>query len=180
MHSDEQHVRPLARLVAEKTGGNPFFTIQFLTELAAESLLSFDAGIAAWTLERRTHRRQGLHGQHRAIDGGEAAAPARCGTGSVEGARLPRQHRGLRDARHCARELGGGDPLGVPGRCASGPRDSPRRGVPIRARPRSRGGVCTDSAGVATRDAPAHRTPAPRGERRWSPRPSASSPWSTN
>ena len=48
VHSDEQHVRPLARLVAEKTGGNPFFTIQFLTELAAEALLSFDAGIAAW------------------------------------------------------------------------------------------------------------------------------------
>ena len=48
VHSDEQHVRPLARLVAEKTGGNPFFTIQFLTELAAESLLLFDAGMAAW------------------------------------------------------------------------------------------------------------------------------------
>ena len=48
VHGDEQHVRPLARLVAEKTGGNPFFTIQFLTELAAESLLSFDAGTAAW------------------------------------------------------------------------------------------------------------------------------------
>ena len=48
VHSDEQHVRPLARLVAEKTGGNPFFTIQFLTELAAEALLSFDAGSAAW------------------------------------------------------------------------------------------------------------------------------------
>ena len=48
VHSDEQHVRPLARLVAEKTGGNPFFTIQFLTELAAEALLSFDPSIAAW------------------------------------------------------------------------------------------------------------------------------------
>ena len=48
VHSDEQHVRPLARLVAEKTGGNPFFTIQFLTELVAESLLSFDPGMAAW------------------------------------------------------------------------------------------------------------------------------------
>ena len=49
LHCDEQRVRPLARLVAEKTGGNPFFAIQFLTELAAEALLSFDAGIAAWT-----------------------------------------------------------------------------------------------------------------------------------
>ena len=49
LHCDEQHVRPLARLVAEKTGGNPFFAIQFLTELAAEALLFLDAGIAAWT-----------------------------------------------------------------------------------------------------------------------------------
>ncbi|MDM0001093.1 AAA family ATPase [Variovorax sp. J22P240] len=49
LHCDEQRVRPLARLVAEKTGGNPFFAIQFLTELAAEGLLSFDAGAATWT-----------------------------------------------------------------------------------------------------------------------------------
>jgi PAS domain S-box-containing protein len=49
LHCDEQRVRPLAHLVAEKTGGNPFFAIQFLTELAAEGLLSFDIGIAAWT-----------------------------------------------------------------------------------------------------------------------------------
>ncbi|HVQ12534.1 MAG TPA: serine/threonine-protein kinase PknK, partial [Vicinamibacterales bacterium] len=48
LHSDERHVRPLARVVVEKTGGNPFFTIQFLTELAAEALLSFDAGHAEW------------------------------------------------------------------------------------------------------------------------------------
>jgi PAS domain S-box-containing protein len=48
VHANEERVRPLARLVVEKTGGNPFFTIQLLTELAAESLLSFDAGAAAW------------------------------------------------------------------------------------------------------------------------------------
>src|SRR3954466_614326 len=48
VHSDEEHVRPLADLVAEKTGGNPFFTIQFVAELAAESLLSFDMGTGAW------------------------------------------------------------------------------------------------------------------------------------
>jgi PAS domain S-box-containing protein len=48
VHTDEERVRPLARLVAEKTGGNPFFTIQLLTELATGSLLSFDASAAAW------------------------------------------------------------------------------------------------------------------------------------
>ena len=90
VHSDEQHARPLARLVMEKTGGNPFFTIQFLTELADEALLSFDAGTCRVELERRTHRRQGLHRQHRAIDGCEVEALARRGPGRVEGVRLPR------------------------------------------------------------------------------------------
>jgi PAS domain S-box-containing protein len=39
---------PLARLVYEKTAGNPFFAIQFLTALAEEHLLAFDGQIAAW------------------------------------------------------------------------------------------------------------------------------------
>jgi PAS domain S-box-containing protein len=49
LHSDEHTVGPLARLVAERTGGNPFFAIQFLTELSVESLLAFDPAIPAWT-----------------------------------------------------------------------------------------------------------------------------------
>lgn len=48
LHAHEERVRPLARLVVEKTGGNPFFAIQLLTELATGPLLSFDAGAAAW------------------------------------------------------------------------------------------------------------------------------------
>src|SRR5260221_8402226 len=39
---------PLAKLVHEKAGGNPFFTIQFLTPLAEEHLLEFEAREAAW------------------------------------------------------------------------------------------------------------------------------------
>src|ERR1700677_3868148 len=46
--------RPLAQLVHEKTGGNPFFTIQFLSELAEEGLLTFQHGEGrwSWNLER--------------------------------------------------------------------------------------------------------------------------------
>src|SRR6266436_1341720 len=40
--------RPLAQLVQEKTGGNPFFAIQFFTALAEEGLLAFDAVTRAW------------------------------------------------------------------------------------------------------------------------------------
>ena len=39
---------PLARLIHEKTGGNPFFVNQFVTSLADEGLLRFDRGAAAW------------------------------------------------------------------------------------------------------------------------------------
>ena len=39
---------PLAQLVHEKTGGNPFFAIQFLNALADEDLLAFDHDAARW------------------------------------------------------------------------------------------------------------------------------------
>src|SRR5437879_6434073 len=40
---------PLAQLVHEKTAGNPFFVIQFLSALAEEGLLAFDHGAARWS-----------------------------------------------------------------------------------------------------------------------------------
>src|SRR6266568_282123 len=40
---------PLAELVYEKTGGNPFFVIQFLSALADERLLAFDHDAARWS-----------------------------------------------------------------------------------------------------------------------------------
>jgi PAS domain S-box-containing protein len=39
----------LARLVHHKTGGNPFFAIQFISALAEEGLLTFDHGAAQWS-----------------------------------------------------------------------------------------------------------------------------------
>ncbi len=42
LRCSRKSVGPLAQLVHEKTGGNPFFAIQFLTALAEEGLLLFD------------------------------------------------------------------------------------------------------------------------------------------
>jgi PAS domain S-box-containing protein len=42
------HARPLAQLVHAKTGGNPFFVIQFLSSLEQEGLLAFAIGKAGW------------------------------------------------------------------------------------------------------------------------------------
>ena len=48
LHCEPEHARSLAQLVQEKTGGNPFFAIQFFTALAEEGLLVFDLSAPGW------------------------------------------------------------------------------------------------------------------------------------
>jgi PAS domain S-box-containing protein len=48
LHCEPERARPLAELVQEKTGGNPFFAIQFFIALADEGLLAFDPIALAW------------------------------------------------------------------------------------------------------------------------------------
>ena len=48
LHCEPERAQPLAQLVYEKTGGNPFFAIQFLTALAEEGLIAFDPVARAW------------------------------------------------------------------------------------------------------------------------------------
>lgn len=48
VHADTSAVLPLSRLVMEKTGGNPFFIIQFLKNLHHEELLTFDSRKHRW------------------------------------------------------------------------------------------------------------------------------------
>jgi PAS domain S-box-containing protein len=59
LHCEESSARPLAELVYEKTAGNPFFAIQFLTALAEERLLVFDSGAAAWSWDLTRIRAKG-------------------------------------------------------------------------------------------------------------------------
>jgi PAS domain S-box-containing protein len=48
LHCEPERARSLAELVQEKTGGNPFFAIQFFIALADEGLLAFDPVAFAW------------------------------------------------------------------------------------------------------------------------------------
>lgn len=48
LHCDATHAEPLARLVHQKTGGNPFFVIQFLKLLEREGHLRFDEATLRW------------------------------------------------------------------------------------------------------------------------------------
>ena len=54
LHTTRGRAAPLADLIHQKTGGNPFFAIQFLTVLSDEGLIGYDHGRAIWTwdLER--------------------------------------------------------------------------------------------------------------------------------
>ncbi|TCO80534.1 PAS domain S-box-containing protein [Plasticicumulans lactativorans] len=59
LRADVRQVGALARLLRERTGGNPFFTTQFLTALADERLLTFDPATAAWRWDLRRIRAKG-------------------------------------------------------------------------------------------------------------------------
>src|SRR5262249_20159954 len=49
VHCDPERAAPLAQLIHDKTGGNPFFAIQFISALAEEGLLIFDHGARRWS-----------------------------------------------------------------------------------------------------------------------------------
>jgi PAS domain S-box-containing protein len=49
LHTEPNRASPLAQLVHEKTGGNPFFVIQFLRVLVEENLLAFAHDTAQWS-----------------------------------------------------------------------------------------------------------------------------------
>ena len=49
VHRSVAEAAPLARLVREKTGGNPFFVIHFLTGLYSKGLITFDRAAGRWT-----------------------------------------------------------------------------------------------------------------------------------
>ena len=56
LHCEPERAAPLAELIHEKTTGNPFFAIQFISTLADEGLLTFDYGEGRWVWDlRRIH-----------------------------------------------------------------------------------------------------------------------------
>jgi hypothetical protein len=59
LHCQSARADPLTQLVLEKTGGNPFFAIQFLQRLGEEGLLVFDHEGAGWSWDiERIHARR--------------------------------------------------------------------------------------------------------------------------
>src|SRR5258705_7017650 len=49
LRCEAERAAPLAQLVHEKTGGNPFFAQRFIASLAEEGLLTFDHDVGCWS-----------------------------------------------------------------------------------------------------------------------------------
>ena len=60
LHARLERARLLAELIHERTGGNPFFAIQFFKALAEEQLLVFEPASASWTWDLEEIRARGL------------------------------------------------------------------------------------------------------------------------
>ena len=60
LHCERKHAQSLANLVWEKTGGNPFFAIQFIAMLAEARLLTFDTAAGVWTWNTDSIRSKGF------------------------------------------------------------------------------------------------------------------------
>ncbi|HWX17497.1 MAG TPA: AAA family ATPase [Chthoniobacterales bacterium] len=59
LHCDRDRASPLTELVHEKTAGNPFFAIHFITALADEGLFIFDYGAGRWSWDLTRIRAKG-------------------------------------------------------------------------------------------------------------------------
>ena len=77
LHQDAATAMPLAEVIQQKTGGNPFFMRQFLQALYGAQLITFDAGDEALPLRRRRRQERRDHGERRRVARHQAAAVAR-------------------------------------------------------------------------------------------------------
>jgi predicted ATPase/signal transduction histidine kinase len=60
LHTSVDRTAALAALISEKTGGNPFFAIQFIAALNDERLLAFDPARSAWQWDIDRIRAKGI------------------------------------------------------------------------------------------------------------------------
>ena len=106
LHSEPERVATLARLVGDKTAGNPFFTTQFLTALGDEGLLTFDHAHARWSWDLDGIRAKRYTDNVADLMFDRLARLPAANTTRVAVARVPRSQRGGDDACARARNVG--------------------------------------------------------------------------
>jgi len=112
LHCEGERAHSLAQLVFEKTGGNPFFAIQFFAMLAEEGLLAFDPEAAAWRWDLARIRDKGYTDNVVVLMSGklrrysavtqEALKQLACLGNAAEIATLTLVHRETEEAMHAA------------------------------------------------------------------------------
>ncbi len=141
LHATAETASPLADLVYDKTGGNPFFTIQFLTALAEEKLLVFSPGAGRWLWDLKRIRAKGYTENVVDLMVGKLVRLAAGGAGGPAMAGRTRQHRGI---RRCSRSFSGDPPIPSMQRsgrrckrawCCGGTRPTPSCTTGFRRRP---------------------------------------------
>ena len=177
LHGEPERSAPLAELIHEKTTGNPFFAIQFISTLADEGLLTFDLGEGRWAWDlRRIHAKDFTDNVVELMVGKLNRLPTETQRGAPA-VRLHGQQRRVRDAANGVSGLGRGDARPSLGSGAVGPHLPCGRFVSIPARPCAGSRVLADPEGAARRGSPAHRHAARRAHtaRRNATKPSSRS-----
>src|SRR6202790_3045483 len=62
LRCEQSRAAPLTQVVHQKSGGNPFFAIQFISALAEEGLLAFDHGGGSWSWDPNRIHAKGYTG----------------------------------------------------------------------------------------------------------------------
>jgi serine/threonine protein kinase len=134
---------PLAQLVHGKTGGNPFFAIQFISALADEGMLSFDYDSARWSWDiKRIHAQAYTDNVVDLVVGKLARLPAETQEALQQLACLGNcsEHHRFDRARSSGEQAHGGSMAGS----RPGVGRAPVWRLPVRPRPRSGGGLFAD------------------------------------
>ena len=139
LRCEAEDAAPLAQLVHEKTGGNPFFALQFISALLEQGLIRFDHDAARWRWDLNRIHAIGVHRQCGGPYGREVDPPARQDPGCLAAARLPRQRCRDFDAFDRSRQIERGPPIGSLGRHSSGAGRAARGLVQVHPRSCPRG-----------------------------------------
>ena len=120
LHCEPERVAPLAQLVQEKTAGNPFFAIQFISALGEEALLTFDYSNGIWSWDLNRIHAKGYTDNVVDLMVEKLNRLPHDNTESIAAACLPGKYRREHHAFDCSWDIGRRAPLGSVGGCTSG------------------------------------------------------------
>ena len=103
LRCEPERAASLAQLVRGKTGGNPFFAIQFVSSLAEEGMLVFDHDAARWSWDLDRIHAKGYTDNVVSLMVGRPASPAGGHAECFAASGLPRKQRRDHEAFDCPR-----------------------------------------------------------------------------